>query len=284
MANILLTGIADEAGGDIETQIGAHRELGWNAIEVRMIDGNNATGDLPRADFDRAAEAIEAAGLQVVGFASAIGNWSRNINDDFQRDVDELKTAIPRMQRFGTRFIRIMSWVGEGVAEDAWRDEAVRRCRELARIAADGGVWLAHENCTGWGGLSGKNMRALIEAVDSPHFVALYDTGNPVSYGLDPMAFYREVKDLIRYVHIKDARRNPEGEPSSDYTYPGEGDGCVREILSDLIAAGYEGIASIEPHVASIVHSGEVKAAPEEIRASYLRYGRKAAELLAALS
>lgn len=280
---VTLTGIADEAGRDIDTQIGAHKELGWDAIELRLIDGKNAAGDLPEADFQRAAERIEAAGLQVTGFASAIGNWSRKIEDDFQRDLDELRTAIPRMHRVGARFIRIMTWVGGAVEEHEWRDEAIRRCRELARMAADGGIWLAHENCTGWGGLSAQNMRALIEAVDSPNLVTLFDIGNTVGYGFDTMAFYRDIKDLIRYVHIKDARRNPEGGGSEDFTYPGEGDAHVREILADLIGSGYAGVVSIEPHVASIVHKGTTDASPEEVRSSYIRYGRMAAELLAGI-
>ena len=36
-----LTGIADEASQNIETQIEVTRQLGWNAIESRFIDGKN---------------------------------------------------------------------------------------------------------------------------------------------------------------------------------------------------------------------------------------------------
>ncbi|MEX2580399.1 MAG: sugar phosphate isomerase/epimerase family protein [Verrucomicrobiales bacterium] len=277
---IILTGIADEAGRDIDTQIAAHRELGWEAIELRLVDGKNVCGDLSDEDFARAADRIEEAGLRVTGFASAIGNWSRRIDEDFQRDLDELRCAIPRMQRLGARFIRTMSWVGEGVAEGEWRDEALRRYRELVELAADGGIFLAHENCTGWGGLSGRHMRELIETIDSPHLVVLFDVGNTISHGYEPWPFYREIKDLIRYVHVKDCRVNPEGGRSALYTYPGEGDACVREILADLLGDGYEGVVSIEPHVASIVHLGESQASPEEVYGSYLRYARQTGDLL----
>src|SRR5690606_25669333 len=122
--------------------------------------------NLPDADFDRAAKAILAAGMSVTGFGSQIGNWSRHIMDDFGQDVRELRTAMPRMRRVGARFIRTMSWKGDGVDEAVWRKETLRRYRELTRIAADSGIVLAHENCTGWGGLSAANMRALIEEID----------------------------------------------------------------------------------------------------------------------
>ena len=36
-----LTGIADEASQKIETQIQVTKQLGWNAIESRFINGKN---------------------------------------------------------------------------------------------------------------------------------------------------------------------------------------------------------------------------------------------------
>lgn len=277
----VLTGIADEAGSAIETQIAAHKELGWNGIELRLVDGKNVAGALPQDAFESMAAKVEEAGLQVTSFGSAIGNWSRKISDDFSRDVEELKTAIPRMQRFGTKFIRTMSWVGEGVGDTEWRDEVFRRYRELAKMAEDGGIYLAHENCTGWAGQSAWHQRRFLEEIDSANLVVLYDIGNTISHGMEPWEYYEGVKDLIRYVHVKDARKNPAGGPSEDYTYPGEGDAMVREILSDLLSNGYEGTIAIEPHVAAIVHlGGGKKVSKEEMYASYVRYGRKFVELV----
>jgi len=274
MNTLTLTGIADEAAHDIDGQIKVHRELEWNAIELRLVDGDNAAAALSEDAFARTVDQLEEAGMTVTSFASAIGNWSRPIGDDFSIDTDELKTAIPRMQRLGTRFIRTMSWVGEGVEEKVWRDETIRRYRELAKMAEDGGVLLAHENCTGWAGLGPAQTRELVEEVGSPNLVVLFDIGNTVSYGLGTWEYYAGVKDLVRYVHVKDARRNPDGGKSSDFTYPGEGDAMVREVLTDLLKNGYEGVIAIEPHVASIVHLKDQEPDPEAMRTSYLKYGR----------
>ena len=132
--------LLDEAGKSIEKQIQAHQELGWTSIELRLIDDLNATWSLPEDQFQQAAEKIENAGLTVTGFGSAIGNWSRSITDDFSIDLNELKIAIPRMQRFNTKFIRTMSWLGEGVEEADWKNESIRRYKELAQIAEDSGI------------------------------------------------------------------------------------------------------------------------------------------------
>ena len=47
----ILTGIADEAAHDIDGQIKVHQELGWNTIELRMVDGKNAAGALSEEAF-----------------------------------------------------------------------------------------------------------------------------------------------------------------------------------------------------------------------------------------
>ncbi|MBL4575640.1 MAG: sugar phosphate isomerase/epimerase [Opitutaceae bacterium] len=279
---LTLTGISDEAGKSIEKQIQAHKELGWTSIELRLINGLNATWSLPEDQFQQAAEKIEEAGLTVTGFGSAIGNWSRSITDDFAIDLNELEIAIPRMQRFKTKFIRTMSWLGDGVDDATWKKESIRRYKELAKIAEKAGIYLAHENCAGWGGLSPQNMNTFIEEVGSSHVVTLYDIGNVISHGDDPWDFYQQLdKQYIAYVHIKDARKNPEGGSSSHFTYPGEGDAMVKEILQDLPKVGYEGVVSIEPHIASIIHKTDENAASEDLMYnSYLEYGRKAAALL----
>lgn len=277
---MILTGLADEAANDIGGQIEAHRELGWDAIELRLIDGENVAGALDDDAFERAVEQLKLANMQVVGFGSAIGNWSRHITGDFDQDVHDLKIAAERMTRVGCKYIRTMSWLGEGASDDDWRDESINRYRELARIAADHDIYLAHENCTGWGGLSGDNTRHLIEEVDSDHLVVLFDIGNVVSHGYESMVFYEKVKDLIRYIHVKDARYNPAGSRSEDFTMPGEGDARVADVLADQFARGYDGVISIEPHIAKVVHRSGEQADPQKMYTTYLAYARQFVELV----
>ena len=276
-----LSGLADEAADHIEGQIAAHRALGWNRIELRLIGGKQAGSEaLPEADFERAADLLGEAGIAVSGFASAIGNWSRPIAGDFQVDLNDLATLCRRMQRTGARIVRTMSWVRGDASLEEWRDEAVRRYKIMAPIAADAGILLLHENCEGWGGLSPENAVEFLERVNHPAVAALFDIGNTVAYGLDPWPFYRAVRPFIRYVHVKDAKRNPAGGKSDLFTYPGQGDASVGEILADLISTGYDAGVTIEPHVASIVHLGGSQSTPEERFDSYVRYGRALESLL----
>jgi len=271
---MFFSGISDEAGQSIGAQVKAHRELGWSHMELRCVDGVNFT-QVPDAVFALVCETLAEAGMQVSCFSSAIANWARPITTDPQVDIDDLARAIPRMHKLGTPFIRVMSYPNDKnhpLPEREWRNESIRRMKTLAKMAEDGGVILAHENCSGWGGLSAENSNILFGEVGSPALKVVFDTGNPVTYEQDSWEYYRAVFDSIVYVHIKDAKRI-NGE--DHYTYCGEGDGYVREIVTDLLQSGYDGGFSIEPHLAAIIHTGQKADSEEHLYDSYVEYGRR---------
>ena len=276
------SGISDEAGESIETQIKAHKELGWEYMELRLVDGENLAL-VPDAKFEQVYEAVASAGMKVSCFAGTIGNWSKKISGDFEPDRGELKRVIPRMQRFGTRYLRIMTWPNDPDTpwpDEQWADESIRRVSELAKIAEDGGIILASENCRGWAAASPENALRFFDEVDSPALKWLYDTGNVVSHGQDPWEFYTKIKPHIAYVHVKDCRKEgPRGRTRT--VYCGEGDAMVREIIEDLLASGYDGFVSIEPHIAAVVHTGE-SSDPDTMYRTYVEYGQRLNDIVSA--
>jgi sugar phosphate isomerase/epimerase len=279
---MFFSGISDEAGQDIAAQIRAHRELGWTWLELRVVDGVYIT-QLTAADFDAVYGAVTDAGMGVSCFSSAIANWARPITGDFAVDEADLARAMPRMHRFGTPFIRVMSYPNDTdnpVDEAVWRKESIRRMQQLARMAEDGGVTLVHENCSGWGGLSAENSNILLREVDSPALKVVYDTGNPVTYGQDAWDYYQTVLQDIVYVHIKDAVKI-DGE--DHYCMCGDGDGRVREVVADLLGRGYDGGFSIEPHLAAVIHTGQKADSADALYQSYTAYGRRLMEIVASI-
>lgn len=271
---MFFSGISDEAGQSLPTQVKAHKELGWCHMELRLVDGMNITS-LPGDRFDEVCRYLSENNMKVSCLASPIANWARPITCDPQLDIDELKRAIPRMHRLGAPFIRVMSYPNDPkspLPELEWRNEAIRRMKVLAKIAEDGGVVMVHENCSGWGGLSAENSNILLGEVNSKALKVVFDTGNPVTYGQDPWEYYKAVFKDIVYVHIKDAKKI-NGEDV--YTYCGEGDGRVRDIIRDLLANGYDGGFSIEPHLAAIIHTGQKAQSEAALYESYTEYGRR---------
>ena len=277
---MFLSGIADEAASDIDRQIAAHLALGWKYIEVRNVSGTNLT-DLDDAEFERVAGLLADAGLRVSCFAAQLANWARPIDSDLAADVAALRRAIPRMQQMGTTFIRCMSYPNSDPPLDdaAWRRETVRRMKELAQIAADGGVTLVHENCSGWGGQGARQSMELLADVGSDSLRLVFDTGNPLQYEQDTWEYYEGVKDAIVYVHIKDYFPRETGKQEIA-CFPGEGAGYVREIVSDLLANGYDGGFSMEPHITSVIHLDQEASDPQRAYDTYIEYGRRFEALL----
>jgi sugar phosphate isomerase/epimerase len=273
-----LTGIADEAGKTIELQIKAHQLLGWKYLELRTVEGYNLAS-LPDAKYREIFDKLQQAGIRISCFASGIANWAKKISSDFKQDLDELRAAIPRLHELGTSFVRIMSYPNDQWEEQVWFREVVRRLKELARVAADNNLILVHENCSGWGGRSPNHTLDLLATVDSPALKLVFDTGNPPAEGQDAWDFYTRVKPHIIYVHIKDAKWTPPGEPAI-FTYPGAGAGQVHAIVSDLLHSGYTGGFSIEPHLEAVIHLAQEANNPNAAFDVYVEYGRRFIKLL----
>jgi sugar phosphate isomerase/epimerase len=283
----IFSGFADEAGASLDTQIRVTRELGWTNIEMRGVEvpgfpaGN--LHDIPDAAFDRLVETVDRERIHIHCFGSAIANGGKSIEKPFDACLAETKRAAARMPRLGTKFIRIMSYPilpGPGQMEK----ERFRRLREIQKVLADAGVTPVHENCGNFGGMGWTYSLRLIEQV--PGLKLVFDMGNCV-HDFDytkpeprprqsAWEFYSHIREHIAHLHVKDAYINEHGD--AIHAYPGEGKGEVRRIVKDLLAGGYTGALSIEPHMGV---APEFEDLPEGGSRTYVEYGRRLTKLLA---
>jgi len=285
------TGFADEVSGNIEMQIKATKELGWHYIEARNIDGQNLT-DISDEQFETVIQKLEKANIKINCFGSAVANWGKSptSEEDFQRSIAELKRAIPRMQRLGTKMLRGMSF--SIPAEDSPELEKLvtEKLKVLIGLCEEADIIYVHENCMNYFSQSYKHMEKLVTKFDSPNFKFVFDTGNPIFSDnrmgqppyqkQDTWEAYQILKDKIVYVHIKDAIFLPE-ENKPRYTFPGEGNGQVRRVLKDLLLNGYDGGISIEPHMGSVFHQQATQQTPDEYKYQvYVEYGKRIMQLV----
>lgn len=299
---MFLTGFADEAGKDIDTQIKATLELGWKNIELRAV-GEKNLATISDAEFDTMCEKLDAAGVTINCFGSSIANWRKSprSEEDFEASIKELADAIPRMQKLGTKLVRGMSFkILDDEKFDSPELEKIifSKVNTLVKMCEDAGIIYGHENCMNYGGQSFVHTLRLIENIRSENFKLIYDTGNPVftfrRIGAEPYTlqnsyeFFKNVREYIHYVHIKDgiAIEMKEGyeRPETRFTFAGEGSGFVKQICTELKKTGYDGGFSIEPHVATVFHEDED---PEDTELAalrkyetYIKYGRDFEKLL----
>jgi len=282
-----LTGFADEAAKGIDEQIRATLELGWTNIEARNIDGKNIH-DMSDADFDVVCAKLAEAGVGINCFGSCIANWGKHLTDETDASLDETRRAIPRMQRLGTKLVRIMSYavLPDRGPDDQMKEERFRRLREIVGLFTDAGIQPVHENCMNYGGMGWPYTLELVENV--PGLKLVFDTGNPVFTDdrtkpqpypkQSAWEFWTHVKEHVAYIHIKDGRVNDAGE--TIYTWAGEGDGNVKEVVKDALDGGYDGGISMEPHLAVVFHDANVTSDAEVMFSNYVEYGRRFMDLI----
>jgi sugar phosphate isomerase/epimerase len=289
---MILTGIGDEAGDSLASQIAATHDLGWHHLEARniVIPGFPKANlhDLPDAAFEQAVAALQQAKVQVYCFGSTIMNWAKRVDDPFETTLAEVDRAIPRMQRLGTRYVRVMSFK-PGDDDERTPPLVFERVGEVTRRFLDAGLQPVHENCMNYGGMSPSHAVELLDKVPGLEWV--FDTANPVFNPdrsqtkpwprQDPWDFWTQIRDRVTHIHVKDARWNP-AKNDADYAWPGEGDGRVRDILRDALSRGYNGAISIEPHMVVVFHDATAGVANEAAqRANYVEYGHRLEKLIA---
>ena len=298
---MILTGIADEAGDSINSQIAATKALGWEHIEARFLSvGNFEKGsihEIPEEAFNLAVDALNEAEIKVCGIGSTIGNWAHSITDPFDITEGEVERCITRMKVLGSSIVRIMSYSiledeNENDHENQFFEERIKRLKNIITRFEDNGITPVHENCMNYGGMSTSHALKLQNEI--PQMKWVFDTGNPVFNAdrsaprpyqrQDAWSFYQALKENIVHVHIKDGIwDNLKNECT--FTMPGEGDGKVEEILSDLKKTNYEGFISIEPHIASVFHEEDNEDIDQETKEknqldTYIEYGKKLEEII----
>jgi sugar phosphate isomerase/epimerase len=288
---MILTGIGDEAGNTIETQIAASKDLGWKHLEMRGVEvpGHPKANfhDIPDKAFDSAVAQLEKSGVGVYCFGSTIMNWAKKVDDPFEITLVEVKRTIPRMKRVGAKYVRIMSFK-PGDDEYKTPPEVFKRVKEVTQRFLDAGITPVHENCMNYGGMSWKHALELLDKV--PGLKWVFDTANPVFNPdrskakpwprQDPWEFWTHVRDHVAHIHVKDATWVP-AKNDADYNWPGEGQGGVRDVLKDAFARGYNGGISIEPHMVVVFHDATSKANDDAMRKNFVEYGRRLEKLIA---
>ncbi|TDO91322.1 sugar phosphate isomerase/epimerase [Halanaerobium saccharolyticum] len=291
------TGFADEAADSIEKQIEVTKELGWQYIEARNIDGKNLT-DISEEKFEEVYEKLKESGIKINCFGSAVANWGKNPSQEesYTKSLEELKRAIHRMQKLGAKMIRGMSF---GIPNDLpprnpeLEEKILKNLKEMVGMCEEAGITYVHENCMNYFSQSYEHMEILLAEIKSPNFKIVFDTGNPLMadnrMGEEPYQkqnsweTYQTLKDRIGYVHIKDGVYLKETEgifPEMDYRFPGDGSGQVKKIVKDLLQNGYDGGFSMEPHMGAVYHSQEADSEAEAKYNTYLEYGNRFMDLM----
>jgi sugar phosphate isomerase/epimerase len=245
-----LSGFGDEISPDPLIQVAVLQALGANHIEVRSAWDTNIV-ELAENDLARLDQILRGQNMGVSAIASPIGKV--DITTPVAFEVDRLHAAIRAAKILGTRYIRIFSFYREeGVNAEDIRDAVMVRMRALAAEAQAHDVVLLHENEKDIYGDTPERVLDIMTTVNSPALRVAWDAANFVQVGVKPFSeAYGMLRPYLEYLQVKDARADDRLVMPA-----GEGDGQLRETINALKEDGFEGFASLEPHLANTHHLG----------------------------
>lgn len=242
MKKLALSGFSDEISPSFDEQLEAVREFGISHIELRGVDNCNVS-DLTPQKLREVKEKLKAAGVAVSSIGSPIGKIS--IEDDFPAHLEKLKRTLEIQKELNAPYLRMFSfYLPQGKEPEQFRGEVFERVGALIEEAAKWESVLLHENEKQIYGDTAPRCLELMKEFYSPHFKAVFDFANFVEVGQDTRPAFDALKPYIEYVHIKDALGM-----SKKIVPAGQGDGHVKEILTELISGGWKGFLSLEPHL-----------------------------------
>jgi 3-dehydroshikimate dehydratase len=215
-------------------------------LEFRGVWGKNVL-DLSDAEAQRVKDELDRRSFGVSAIGSPIGKIG--IEEPFEPHQARFRRALDLAEFFHSPYIRLFSfYVPQGKAAQ-YRDKVMSRMRALGEAAAGRKVTLGIENENGLYGDLPERSLDLITTLNNPHgsqqWTTIYDPCNYIMEGLHPHTeAFPMLADTIGYLHIKDADL-----ATHKICVAGKGDGGIPETLAALKKRGYDGFASLEPHL-----------------------------------
>ena len=240
MAKFVFSAFADEAGPSLDEQISALKDNGIHYIEPRNIDGKCIV-DFSDEELLAIKARLDENGIKVGSLGSPIGKYP--ITDDIDAYIPKVKRAIEIAKLLGTKYIRMFSFFVEQNELSKYRDEVIRRLREMVKIAEAEGIVLCHENESKIYGQMPAEVRDVLTSV--PGLGGIFDAANYRMNDGNIMEGIGATLVNFKYMHIKDAIY------ADQMIVPaGEGEGRIGDVL-DVINGHTDATVylTLEPHL-----------------------------------
>lgn len=261
MKNINMYAFADEASASIDKQIMAMKRNGLQGLEIRNVDGTNIS-DISLEKAEEVHGKLKEAGLAVWSIGSPLGKIG--IGDDFEAHKLKFRHTLEIAKVLECKNIRLFSFYMPGDKEpEAYRDEVIRRLKQMVEAAKGSGIDLCHENEKG---IYGDNAKRCLEIHrEVPELKGIFDPANFIQCGQDTLEAWELLHPYIKYLHIKDAL------PDGMVVPAGAGIGHLKEIVEKFRAQGGENV-TIEPHLTVFEGLRELEGKERELKVAEYKY------------
>lgn len=241
MANLILSAFSDEYADGLVEQCKALNDFGISYMEMRGVNGKNVS-TLTKAEILEAKRTLLDYGIKVSSIGSPLGKIK--IDGDLKGHLETAKRVFETANELGAKYIRMFSfYLPEGKTREECRGQVCDELEKLLLLADSYGVTLCHENEALIYGESPEKCLELVEYFDGK-LKCVFDMGNFVLDGYNPIEAYKLLEKYVEYFHIKDALYAGAIVPA------GKGEAQIKEILGLYKASGKKDtFITLEPHL-----------------------------------
>ncbi len=241
MANLILSAFSDEYADDLVEQCKALSGFGIEYMEMRGVDGKNVS-TLSKTEILEVKRKLSDYGIKVSSIGSPLGKIK--LDGDIATHLETAKRVFETANELSANYIRMFSfYLPEGKSREECKGQVCDELEKLIVSAQEYGVTLCHENEALIYGESPEKCLELAQYFEGK-LKCVFDMGNFVLDGYNPMSAYQLLKDYVEYFHIKDALYAGAIVPA------GKGEAQIKEILAVYKASGKKDtFITLEPHL-----------------------------------
>ena len=247
----ILSAFADEISPDPAEQLAVLKACRVRFIEFRSIHKTNVL-KLTDEQIREIKRMLDGEGFGLSAIGSPVGKVSVDL--PFEPHLDLFKRAMDLCGVFNCPRIRVFSYYPPANTPftgdwSPYRDEVIRRMGVKAEMAAKAGITLFHENEHNIYGDKPERVVDIMKSVNNPALRCAYDAANWVFCGYDPVHGWELTKEYTTHLHIKDWKKPKPDEGHGHGVIAGTGDGQMSHSIADAVKRGYQGFATMEPHL-----------------------------------
>ena len=240
MNKLILSAFADEYADDLKAQCEALNDFGIEYIELRGVNGKNVSV-LTEGEVKETKKILDDYGIKVSSIGSPLGKI--DIKGDLNGHFETAKRVYETANILGAKNVRMFSFYSKETPFNKCKSEIYSGLEKLVDLSDDTGLTLCHENEALIYGESPEKCLEIAEYFGG-RIKCVFDMGNFVLDGYEPMSAYKLLFEHIEYFHIKDAFYTGAIVPT------GRGEAKIKEILDDYKSNGKkDAFISLEPHL-----------------------------------
>jgi L-ribulose-5-phosphate 3-epimerase len=239
--------ITDEISQDFKIAVGLALKYKLDGVEIRSV-WEKGPHELDLKDIKEIKNILSDTDLDVCGISSPFFKCDIDNENEISQNIEILKKSIELAKCLGTDLVRGFTFWSKGSFEENI-DKIVSKFEKPLEIIQKENIKLVLEFDPGVFATNAKKLVRIIEEIESPYIMGLWDPGNDIYDPDGEIPFpdgYEIIKPYMLHMHLKDAKKLPNGEIVG--TPIGEGQVDYKGQFKELIKNGYDGYVVLETH------------------------------------